>query len=404
MSLRCLVICVLVACGGKAAVEQVPADTELAWHRVVLIGSDASEVAFVMGLPRNATQKLAVLVSGSQRAVGNVKRAGAQVRVEFPVYHSALVLDPASDGGYAGHYETTRPTWGRGQMPLRATPAAGPTIAAQSTLPGGAALDLGEARATWRMRVGDLAVKLVLEQQAPGELMATMFFENGNVVYFSGSGRGDRLLLAGFEGSSPFSLDLVFDADRKRANGTWRAGHVLSWRESIAGERTGDFELVPKLAIEGSRTMLRHSKLAGTEGKPLIVELGATWCSSCRRIAPALRALHEHYKSQGLQVVTLLYELTTDPAENKQAEELFKQAHGVVWPVHAVPGGAEDIADNVPEGLSNVDIGGIPVVIFRRRDGTIAGVNAGFPAETTGAAHQATVAKFERLAAEIVKP
>jgi thiol-disulfide isomerase/thioredoxin len=404
MLLRCLLVWVLVACGSKVEEEKAPADSELAWQRVVLFGSDASEVAFVLGIPRDEAGKTAVVVSGTQRALGKVTRAPAKIRVDFPVYTSALVLDAASDGTYTGRFESTRPKIGYLQMPLKATPVAGPTIAAQATLQQGKPLDLGEPHTIWRMRLGDLAVKLVLEQQAVGEIAATMYFENGNVVYFSGTGRDDRLLLAGFEGASPFSLELAFDAEHKEANGMWRAGNVLGWKEAIRGERTTDFPLASKLTIENARAVLTHAKLRGTEGMPLIVELGATWCASCKRVSPELRALYEQHKVHGLRVVTLLYELSTDPAYNKQAEQLFRQAHHVPWPVYAVPGGTDDIADNLPEGLRDVDIGGFPIVVFRRRDGTIAGVNAGFPAESTGAPHQATIAKFERLAAEIVKP
>jgi thiol-disulfide isomerase/thioredoxin len=406
MPLRCILVCLLVACGTKTKVEEerAPADSELAWQRVVLFGADASEVTFVLGIPRDETGKIAVVVSGTQRALGKVTRAPAKVRVDFPIYTSALVLDAASDGSYTGRFEATRPKVGYLQMPLKATPIAGPTIAAQATLQDGKPLDLGEPLTIWRMKLGELGVKLLLQQQAVGEFAATMYFENGNVVYFSGTGRDDRLLLAGFEGASPFSLDLTFDSARKLAKGVWRAGNVLGWKEAISGERTTEFPLASKITIESKRAVLTHAKLRGTEGKPLIVELGATWCASCKRVAPALRSLYEQHKSHGLQVVTLLYELSTDPAYNKQAEVLFRQAHHVPWPVYAVPGGSDDIADNLPEGLRDVDIGGLPVVVFRRRDGTIAGVNAGFPAESTGAPHQATIAKFERLAAEIVQP
>lgn len=400
---RLMLAIALVACKDPApSPPPPPRDADLAWHRVALFGADGSEVAFLAGLPRGSDPR-AVVISGHDRSIGRVARIGARLRVEFPIYLTALVLDPAPDGGYTGNYEIASPAWGTGSMPLRAKPVAGPTLSAQATVTAGPPLDLGEPRTVWRMALGDMHAKLVLDQRAPGEHEGAMFFDNGNVAYFGGTARGDRLLLAGFEGASPFSLDLVFDAARASAKGTWRAGHLLGWKEAITGTRTPDYELATKIAIDGERPALRHPQLRDFDGKPVIVELAATWCATCKVIAPTLRELSRQYKGDGLVVVSLLYELTRDPAANQRAEKLFRDAHGATWPVRAVPGEQEDLIDVMPEGLTNVDVGGFPVVVFRRRDGTIAGVHSGFPAPATGGPHQATVAKFRRLTAEIVR-
>lgn len=397
-----LVLLLVAACKQDAPPRPPLRDADLAWHRVVLFGSDASEVAFLLGLPRTADDR-AVVVSGSARGQATVERHGKTVFVKFPIYASTLVLEPAPPPhSYRGRYETASPAWGTGTMPLQATAVAGPTLASQATLATGKPLDLGERRTVWRMRMAELAIKLVLDQRAVGEFDATMYFDNGNVTYFGGTGRGDRLLLAGFEGATPFSLDLAFDAKRKTATGVWRAGHLLGWKDKVTGERVADFSLGAKIALDGARPVLHHPKLHDFDGQPLIVELAATWCSTCKNVAPTLRALHAEHASRGLKMVSLLYEMTADAAANQSAEREFAKAHDVRWPVRAVPGELEDLLDVLPEGLTNVDPMGFPVVIFRRRDGTIAGVHSGFPSPATGAPHHATVEKFRALTAEIL--
>lgn len=397
-----LVLLLIAACKQEAPSRPPVRDADLAWHRVVLFGSDASEIAFLLGLPRAADDR-GVVVSGSARAQGTVERRGTTVLVKFPIYDTTLVLEPAPPPhSYGGRYETASPAWGTGAMPLQSTPVSGPSLANQATLASGKPLDLGERRTVWRMRMAELAIKLVLDQRAAGEFDATMYFDNGNVTYFGGNGRGDRLLLAGFEGATPFSLDLSFDAKRKTATGVWRGGHLLGWKDTLTGERVADFTLDAKIALDGLRPMLHHPKLQDFDGHPLIVELAATWCSTCKNIAPTLRALHAEHADRGLKMVSLLYELTDDTAVNQNAEREFAKTHGVRWPVRAVPGELEDLVDVLPEGLSNVDPMGFPVVIFRRRDGTIAGVHSGFPAAATGTPHHATVEKFRALTAEIL--
>ncbi|HEY4181312.1 MAG TPA: TlpA disulfide reductase family protein [Kofleriaceae bacterium] len=393
----------LVACKRTPAEPPpLPRDSELAWQRVVLTGADKTEVAFLTGLPRGSDDR-AIVVTGTERVVGQVRHVGASLRVEFPIYLTALVLDPGPDHGYQGRYEIASPAFGTGSMPLRASPVAGPTLSALATVADGPWLDLHEARTVWQLMLGGLRVKLVLQQRGPGELDGTVFFDNGHVTYLGGTGRGDHAVLGGFEGTSPSSLDLVFDAARGTVTGTWRAGQLLSWKEAVTGTRTADFELQPKITLDGDRPVLRHPQLRDFDGKPLIVELAATWCETCKLMVPVLRDIYGEHKGEGLAMVSLLYELTNDPNANREGERRFRELDNVPWPVRAVPGEQEDLGDIMPEGLNNVDVGGFPVVIFRRRDGTIAGVQSGFPAASTGAAHDTVIARMRSLTSEILR-
>lgn len=43
--------------------------------------------------------------------------------------------------------------------------------------------------------------------------------------------------------------------------------------------------------------------LAHLRGKPVLLNVWATWCHPCREEIPALQALHEKYAPQGLEVV-----------------------------------------------------------------------------------------------------
>lgn len=43
--------------------------------------------------------------------------------------------------------------------------------------------------------------------------------------------------------------------------------------------------------------------LAGQRGKVVLLNIWATWCHPCRTEIPELRAIHEHYKARGLQLI-----------------------------------------------------------------------------------------------------
>jgi thiol-disulfide isomerase/thioredoxin len=392
----------LVSCHKDApSAPPVPADSELAWQRVALQGSDGGEVAFLVGLPKGSGNT-AVVVSGTDRIVGHVAHDGPGTRVEFPLFSTMLALTPEG-AGYTGSYQIKSLAWGEGTIPLRAGPVAGPTIAAQATLTDGAPIDFGTPRTLWRLRVGDIDAKLALDQVAPGEVNGTLYFDSGAAAYFGGSARGDRVLLAGFDGATPFRLDVTLDASRQHVTGSWRAGPQLGWQEQLTGDRqTSDFELGAKIVVDPEHQVLRHPALKEFDGKPLIVELAGSWCPTCKFLAPTLHDIYGQYHSQGLEVVSLLYELTADPAANKAAETAFRNVHHATWIVRAVPANQDELGDKMPEGISNIDVGGFPIVVFRRRDGTIAGIHSGFPSSKTGAPYQATIAKFQRLTAEIL--
>ncbi|CAN5873814.1 hypothetical protein BH11MYX2_BH11MYX2_18460 [soil metagenome] len=392
----------LVACKKAPEERPLPRDADLAWQRVTLTSSDKTDVSFLAGLPRGSDDR-AIIVSGTERVVGQVRHVGPTLRVEFPIFLTALVLDPGPDHGYQGRYEIASSAFGTGTMALRAQAVPGPSLSALATVTDGPVLDLHEAHTVWQMTLGGTRVKLMLDERAPGELAGTVFFENGHVAYLGGTGRGDHVILGGFEGTSPSSLDLVLDAARTQVTGTWRAGHLLGWKEAVTGTRTADFEVKPKIALDGDRPVLRHPQLRDFDGKPLIVELAATWCETCKLMAPVLRDIYRDHKAEGLAVVSLLYELTNDPNANRDGERRFRDLDGVPWPVRAVPGEQDDLGDIMPEGLNNVDVGGFPVVIFRRRDGTIAGVQSGLPAASTGAAHDIVIARMRSLTAEILR-
>jgi hypothetical protein len=369
----------------------------------VITGKDGTDVAFLLSLPSAGTTDRAVVISGIERAEGEVEREREVVRVRFPIFHAALVMRPSGSSGYTGSFESTSPTWGAVTMPLVATPVAGPSLALLATITDGPPVDLGEPRTFWRLKIDGSTLRLVLDQVAPSEFNATVYFDNGNVAYLGGNGHASHLVLGGFEGAAPFSLDLRLDPTKQRVvAGIWRAGYALDWKESTTGERTADFVLAPKIELVEPDAPIALPGLEGLEAKPLIIELAATWCSTCKVAAQVLRDLYRDHHAEGLEIVSLLFEFSSDPEVNRKAVELFVRYHHIPWKVVAVPGAVDKIADLLPKGVENIDPGGFPAVLFRHRNGRIAGVYSGFPAESTGAPHEEAVRAYRRLTETIM--
>jgi thiol-disulfide isomerase/thioredoxin len=236
----------------------------------------------------------------------------------------------------------------------------------------------------WRLALKDSGTaRLVLDQQAPGDFAGILYFDTGNIVYLAGNGRGDALVLTGFDGTASYRLELALGADRTRARGKWLAGHKLDWREPLTATRGADFRLVakPRPVRPGGKIVLPDlPALAALPRGPLLIELSASWCSACKSSAPSFVELYREYHPRGLEMVTLLYELTDDPALDAKQAEAFKQTYGLSWPVIPVPGGTEDFGDILPRGLSGIDFSGFPIALFLAPDRSLVALHAGFPA------------------------
>lgn len=100
--------------------------------------------------------------------------------------------------------------------------------------------------------------------------------------------------------------------------------------------------------------------LARFAGKPLVVNLWATWCGPCRLEMPQLQALYDKFRGHGLTIVGIS---VSDTAEDiRKAADEFK----ITYPM-LVGVGHEDFL----QGIGYQDL--LPLSILIRADGTIAG-------------------------------
>jgi thiol-disulfide isomerase/thioredoxin len=209
-----------------------------------------------------------------------------------------------------------------------------------------------------------------------------MFLGTGNIVYLAGNGRGDAIVLCGFDGTSGYRLELTLGAGHARARGKFFAGHRLDWRETLTATRGVEFALAAqaKLTRPGVQVGLpEHPELAALEPGPLLVELAGSWCSTCRNAAPFLVELARTYQPRGLRMVTLLYELSDDRAADAKQAETFKATYGVTWPVIPISGGTDVFSEILPSGLGDVNPSGFPITLFLTADRKLVAFHVGFP-------------------------
>jgi cytochrome c biogenesis protein CcmG/thiol:disulfide interchange protein DsbE len=69
-------------------------------------------------------------------------------------------------------------------------------------------------------------------------------------------------------------------------------------------------------------------RLADLRGRPVLINIWATWCSPCREEMPSMNALYKDYSAKGLAMVAI----ATD-TEGQPVVAPFMQAYGLTFPI-----------------------------------------------------------------------
>lgn len=387
-----LVCTVVLACRSRSEPEVTQPVTATGWYRAVAWSPVGVGVAFLVQLPSGNASK-ARFRSGSYSFDVDATVSGSSVRIDMPVYGSTIVATRVGQE-LIGTIELYTPFGGRVSLRLTATPVAGPEpkfLRPESTA---AAFALEGGPVTfWRVDLDSGSVgKLTLNQISPGAYEGVLALDNGNITNLGGVGVGDRLVLSGFDGTAAYQLDVTFPAGGDGGRGTWTAGQALDWHEKARLHRSSDFEVRKSLDVTGP---LGLPVLEPFLGKPVLVEIGASWCSTCSVVAPVLRSLYERYHARGLEAITLLYEFSNDAAYDQKQAQTFQKTYDIPWQVVAITGEA---GEHLPKGLGEVDTFAFPLLLVLARDGSLRSVRAGFPMDSNDAAYGAAV---EELRASI---
>jgi thiol-disulfide isomerase/thioredoxin len=376
-----------------------PAAAASQWYLASVGDAQGTAIPFFLQLPASGNE--ALIATGPDRVRAKLVSGPPKVVVEFDILHTKIEAAAKPDGGLEGTWASSSKSWGTASLSFRAKPVAGPDPALR--FPAAPGPDVSGVWKVGLTKPGEFG-KLVITRGEGNALTATIGFQGGNLAFIAGNQDGRTIRLSAFDGSSPYLLVAEVDEKGQKLTGSWTAGQALAWTEKLAGEKSPAFVLELQTKLAAARPKLKLPELAKPPyaGRPVIVELGGSWCPACGHASKKLRALREQYASQDLQVLTLAYEFTDDSAYNKQQAEAFKAKYGMTWDVIPVDGGLDKYNEILPPEIKDIDASGFPITIFVARDGGIEGFHSGFPPEHWGALHKDALADFDRLASKIV--
>ncbi len=112
--------------------------------------------------------------------------------------------------------------------------------------------------------------------------------------------------------------------------------------------------------------------LASFRGRPILVNLWATWCAPCREETPFLQSLYEEHRDTGFDVVGI----SMDTRDQKEAVGEFVEEYGVTYTI---------LWDPRMRGMDSYRVMGLPATFLLDREGVIRWMQYGPVAETSSA-------------------
>ena len=333
------------------------------------------------------------ICNGTQCQKVAVSVAGDSLVIDIPDYAATITAALRGDS-LTGAYRNVG-SRGPRSIPFRGARGRWPTSVAARSL-------LGRWDATYHLDWGT-SPRVFEFRNGPAGLEGTIISNTGDYGHFSGMATADSFAMAHFDGSFVYLLTGRLDGDTLRGifhaglrtQTPWRAvrstgrAHLKSPTEITGGDTSAPFRF-DFVDVYGRRVTNEDPRF---KGKVVLVDIFGSWCPTCHDAAPELVRLYHRYRSRGLEMVGLAYEVTGDSAVDARQARRYREKFKIPFPtLLAGINDTEAAAATLPQlrGFTS-----FPTTVFLGRDGRVRRVHAGFYGPATGAQHTRLIKEFE---------
>ncbi len=365
---------------------------------------DGQSIVFNFETRDSAGQKILYVLNGSEKLlVDNIKTKGDSVFIEMPFFESSFAARLNKDGNMQG-------SWIRkGADSLLIIPFT--AIYNQQQRFVVTAPPLHKISGRWSVAftgANDKVINAVGEfQQKGSKLTGTFLLASGDYRYLEGVVTGDSLKLSGFDGGHAFLFTAKVDDDNTISGGNFYSGatSVEKWTArrnpkaalpdgyEATTLRPGENKLNFKFVSTDDKTVSITD--AAYKGKVVIVQILGSWCPNCM---DETRFLSEYYKANsknGVEVIGLAYERTTDIERSKKSINSFINRFNVNYPI-LITGVTVTDSMRTEKTLPQINkIKAFPTSLFIDKKGVVRKIYTGFTGPGTGAYYDAFKKEFD---------
>lgn len=249
--------------------------------------------------------------------------------------------------------------------------------------------------------------------QNGNRLKGTFRTETGDYRYLDGQVYGSEMKMSTFDGAHAFLFHAEKLEDGSLKGEFWSGDH---WFESWTGIRNPDFTLgnpdsltymnAGETTLDFSFLNTKHQLISPSdpqfEGKPLLVQIMGTWCPNCKDETAWLNEAYSTYHPQGLEVISLAFELTTDTAiafaNINKIREHFEVPYEILFAGRA---GRKTASAALPQ-LNHVM--SYPTLIFMDKNHEVQRIYTGFNGPATGAVYEKLLESFSESLRLMLQP
>lgn len=377
----------LLACDGGGAAPGAP---PLGTYRGVLSVA-GGDLPFGLELTRENGAIVAYLVNGPERArAPDVRLEGDRLEIRMPGYPHKLEAR-FKDARFEGQVNFLRP---RGVirtvrfvgMPGQDWRFFPKPDAAPADFSGRWALTFRDDEGTERAAIMELT-------QQGHVVQGTVMRTSGDDRYIAGEARGDTLFLSRFDGGSAYLYLGRLGGDGTLAGDFHSQGGT---HDTWVARRDGDAKLPDAGTLAGLKPGFERVEFSFPDldggmhafpsdryaGKVVLITIGGSWCPNCHDEAVFLRDLLATRRTQGLEVIQLMFEYTPDFASAASAARAFVQKFDIDYPV-LIAGHTSD--DDVLKKLPQLAaFRAYPTMLAVDRKGVVRTMHTGFNGPATG--------------------
>ena len=242
-------------------------------------------------------------------------------------------------------------------------------------------------------------------------ITGTFLTETGDYRYLEGIKKGNQLFLSAFDGSHAFLF--IAESVNGSLDGIFYSG--ISWSEKWIGKRNANFKLKDAeeisfmkdkdekinfsfLNLEGKQISLLDKTF---ENKPVIVQIMGSWCPNCMDESVYFSSIYKQYKNQGLEIIALAFEKTTDFEKAKKQVARLKTRLNLDYEILITQQTGKDKASETLAALNKVTA--FPTTLFLNKEHKVIKVHTGFSGPATGKEYEIFKQRTENLIENLLK-
>lgn len=255
------------------------------------------------------------------------------------------------------------------------------------------------------------AIGLFKNIEKTNYIEGTFLTETGDYRFLEGMTNDRQIYLSCFDGSHAF-LFIASLHDKKLIGKFYSGSHWQTNWEAIenknfrlrnANEIT--FLKDPSKPINFSFKDLNGKLVSLSDqqfkNKPLLIQVMGSWCPNCMDESAYLSELYKKYKSNGLEIIALAFEKTTDFKIAQQQVKRLKTRFGIEYNILITELTGKDKASETLSALNKISA--FPTLLYLNQSHQVVRIHTGFNGPATGTLYTDFKNETEQLINELIR-